>query len=152
MGVKRNTNTPTPKPDKSGSRAASTAQTQNQSATKLFKLIASQGGRIVFDQRLEAATPREAREKMKATLGVPKLTGIVYAITEIPLDLLRDLVTRRVLELVGKRTTGKVDVSRILAEAAKSAVADQIHTIEQRIAIVGLKMHALFASTAILVK
>ena len=31
---------------------------------KLFKLIASKAGRVVFDDRLEAESPREAREQV----------------------------------------------------------------------------------------
>lgn len=49
-------------------------------ATKLFKLVASKGGQIAFDDRIEATTPREAREKMKAALGLRKLAGVVYSI------------------------------------------------------------------------
>jgi len=45
-----------------------------------FKIVASQGERIVFDQRVEAASPREAREVMKRGLRLESLTGLVYAI------------------------------------------------------------------------
>ena len=44
---------------------------------KLFKLIASKAGRVVFDDRLEAASPREAREQMRTLLGLQSLTGVV---------------------------------------------------------------------------
>ena len=38
-----------------------------------FKIVASQGDRIVFDQRVEAASPREAREVMKRALRLESL-------------------------------------------------------------------------------
>ena len=52
---------------------------------KLFKIVASRSSEIVFDERVEAETPREAREKMKQALGLESLTGVVYVVTEIPL-------------------------------------------------------------------
>ena len=66
---------------------------------RTFKLIASRGSEIIFDDRIEAANPREARTKLKEQLGVESLSGIVYAITEIPVDLIREIVDARVAEL-----------------------------------------------------
>ena len=55
---------------------------------KLFKIIASRGGNVLFDDRLEAPTPREARNQMRSLLGMKSLTGVVYSITEIPVELI----------------------------------------------------------------
>ena len=60
-----------------------------------FKIVASQGGRLVFDQRVEAETPREAREAMKRALGLESLAGLVYAITEIPAALIEEIVAAK---------------------------------------------------------
>ena len=103
---------------------------------KLFKLIASKAGKVVFDDRIEADTPRTAREQMKSLLGLQSLTGVVYSITEIPVELIREIVTAKVLEVVGKRGSKgtKIDVSRIVNDAASVAVADRLRPIEQRLA------------------
>lgn len=63
---------------------------------KLFKIIASRGGRVLFDDRLEALTPREARNQMRALLGLQSLTGVVYSITEIPVGLIGEIAEARV--------------------------------------------------------
>ena len=68
---------------------------------RTYKLIASRGNDIVFDDRVHADTPRHARQEMKKLLGLDSLSGIVYSITEIPMDLIRDIVDARIAELAG---------------------------------------------------
>ena len=103
---------------------------------KLFKLIASKAGKVVFDDRIEAENPRTAREQMKSLLGLQSLTGVVYSITEIPVELIREIVATKVLEVIGGRRSGgsSIDVSKIVGDAANVAVADRLRPIEQRIA------------------
>ena len=102
---------------------------------KLFKLIASKAGKVVFDDRIEAENPRTAREQMKSLLGLQSLTGVVYSITEIPVELIREIVTAKILEIVGSRRSGgsTIDVSRIVNDAANVAVSDKFSPIEQRL-------------------
>jgi hypothetical protein len=66
---------------------------------RTYKLIASRGDDIVFDDRVHADTPRHARQEMKKLLGLDSLSGIVYSITEIPMDLIRKIVDTRFAEL-----------------------------------------------------
>ena len=103
---------------------------------KLFKLIASKAGKVVFDDRIEAENPRTAREQMKSLLGLQSLTGVVYSITEIPVELIREIVTAKVLEIVGSRrgVGSTIDVSRIVNDAANVAVSDKFRPIERRLA------------------
>ena len=68
---------------------------------RTYKLIASRGNDIVFDDRLQADSPRDARREMKNLLGLTSLSGIVYSITEIPVDLIREIVDARIAELAG---------------------------------------------------
>ena len=68
---------------------------------RTYKLIASRGNDIVFDDRVHADTPRHARREMKKLLGLDSLSGIVYSITEIPMDLIRKIVDTRFAELAG---------------------------------------------------
>jgi len=68
---------------------------------RTYKLIASRGDDIVFDDRVHADTPRHARQEMKKLLGLDSLSGIVYSITEIPVDLIREIVDARIAELAG---------------------------------------------------
>ena len=68
---------------------------------RTYKLIASRGNDIVFDDRVHADTPRHARREMKKLLGLESLSGIVYSITEIPMDLIRKIVDARIAELAG---------------------------------------------------
>ena len=73
---------------------------------------------------------------MKSLLGLQSLTGVVYSITEIPVELIREIVTAKVLEIVGARRSGgsTIDVSRIVNDAANVAVSDKFRPIEQRLA------------------
>ena len=68
---------------------------------RTYKLIASRKNEIVFDDRLQADTPRDARKELKRLLGLQSLSGIVYAITEIPVELIREIVDARLAELAG---------------------------------------------------
>jgi hypothetical protein len=68
---------------------------------RTYKMIASRGTEIVFDDRLQADSPRDARREMKKLLGLESLSGIVYSITEIPVDLIREIVDARIAELAG---------------------------------------------------
>ena len=68
---------------------------------RTFKMIASRGSEVIFDDRVQAASPREARTRLKELLGVQSLSGIVYSITEIPVELIREIVDARVTELAG---------------------------------------------------
>ena len=117
---------------------------------KLFKLIASKAGKVVFDDRIEAENPRTAREQMKSLLGLQSLTGVVYSITEIPVELIREIVTAKVLEIVGSRRGGgsTIDVSRIVNDAANVAVSDKFRPIEQRLAALEGRQSAAHATGA----
>src|ERR1043165_1272826 len=118
---------------------------------KLFKLIASKAGKVVFDDRIEAENPRTAREQMKSLLGLQSLTGVVYSITEIPVELIREIVTAKVLEIVGSRRNGgrsTIDVSRIVNDAANVAVGDKFRPIEQRLAALEGRQTAAHATGA----
>ena len=50
---------------------------------RTYKMIASRGNEIVFDDRIQSDTPRNARSELKNLLGLKSLSGIVYSITEI---------------------------------------------------------------------
>ena len=117
---------------------------------KLFKLIASKAGKVVFDDRIEAENPRTAREQMKSLLGLQSLTGVVYSITEIPVELIREIVATKVLEVVGSRRSGgaAIDVSKIVGDAANVAVADRLRPIEQRLAALEGRQPAAPATSA----
>ena len=74
---------------------------QTDTMKRTYKLIASRGNDIVFDDRIQCATPRDARRELKKLLGLASLSGIVYSITEIPVDLIREIVDARIAELAG---------------------------------------------------
>ena len=72
---------------------------QTDTMKRTYKLIASRGNEIVFDACIQSATPRDARRELKKLLGLTCLSGIVYSITEIPVDLIREIVDTRILSL-----------------------------------------------------
>lgn len=102
---------------------------------KLFKLIASKAGRIVFDDRVQADSPRTAREQMKTVLGLQSLTGVVYSITEIPVELIKELVNARVAEVVLSRNgrSGNVNLEALIGSAVTDAIGARLRPIEQRL-------------------
>jgi hypothetical protein len=106
-----------------------------------FKIVASQGDRIVFDQRVEATSPREAREAMKRALRLESLTGLVYAVTEIPAALIEEIVTAKMARVaVGN---GRIDVAKLLREAVEAAVKQELSSLKNRLtALEGRKGNA----------
>lgn len=105
---------------------------------KLFKLIASKAGQVVFDDRIEAPSPREAREQMKALLGMHSLTGVVYAITEIPVDLIQSIVDARLAESLQRVQNGAppASVEALIRPLANEAVREQLFTLRDQVAAV----------------
>ena len=86
---------------------------------RTYKMLASRAGQIVFDDRITADSPRDARDRMKKLLGLPSLSGIVYSITEIPVDLIREIVDARIAEIAGGapvQAPVPADVERLLTE------------------------------------
>jgi len=86
---------------------------------RTYKLIASRGTEVIFDDRLHAESPRAARREMKKLLGLESLSGIVYSITEIPVDLIREIVDARIAELAGgapMQTPVPADVEALVME------------------------------------
>jgi hypothetical protein len=94
---------------------------------KLFKLIASKSGQVVFDDRIEAPSPREAREQMKALLGLQSLT----AITEIPVDLIQSIVDARLAESLQRVRNGEppASVEALIRPLASAAVREQLASL-----------------------
>jgi hypothetical protein len=91
---------------------------------KLFKIIASQGGRVIFDDRLEAPTPREARNQMRALLGMRSLTGVVYSLTEIPVELIGQIAESKVADALRRFGEGTPPPS--LEETIRVAAAEEV--------------------------
>ena len=94
-----------------------------------------QGRQIVFDDRVQADSPRTAREQMKCVLGLQSLTGVVYSITEIPVELIKELVNARVAEVVLSRNgrSGNVNLEALIGSAVTDAVGARLRPIEQRL-------------------
>ena len=100
---------------------------------KLFKLIASRAGQVLFDARVEADSPREAREQMKALMGLNSLTGVVYAITEIPVDLIQSIVDARLVEAMQRLNGGQApaSVEQMIRPIASAAVREQLASLRE---------------------
>lgn len=96
---------------------------------RTYKLIASRGNEIVFDDRLQADSPREARREMKKLLGLESLSGIVYSITEIPVDLIREIVDARIAELADG-----VPIQVPVSADVESLLMDRLQPILRRLA------------------
>jgi len=103
---------------------------------KLFKVIASKAGRVAFDDRIEAESPREAREQMRTLLGLKSLTGVVYAITEIPVDLIQNIVDARLTEAVRRLEGGALPSSLedLIRPIAGEEVRNQLTGLREQIA------------------
>ena len=100
---------------------------------RTYKLIASRGNEIVFDDRIQSDTPRNARNELKKLLGLQSLSGIVYSITEIPVDLIREIVDSRIAELAGGaplQTPVPADVESLVMERLKP-ILRRLATLEQ---------------------
>lgn len=96
---------------------------------RTYKLIASRGTEIVFDGRIEAAGPRDARRRMKELLGLQSLSGIVYSITEVPVDLIRQIVDARIAEVMGGAQV-QLPASPDLAAAVAAQLAPILRRLE----------------------
>ena len=105
---------------------------------KLFKVIASKAARVVFDDRIEAESPREAREQMRALLGLKSLTGVVYAITEIPVELIQSIVDARLTEALQRLQNGEAppSVEDMIRPIAGEEVRNQLASLREQLATI----------------
>ena len=108
----------------------------NQTDMKLFKLIASKAGRVVFDDRIEAASPREAREQMRTLLGLQSLTGVVYAVTEIPVELIESIVDARITHAMQRLNSGQPpeSIDNLIRPTVGEEVRSQLANMREQIA------------------
>ena len=105
---------------------------------KLFKVIASKAGRVAFDDRIEADSPREAREQMRTLLGLKSLTGVVYAITEIPVELIQSIVDARLTEALQRLRGGEAPqgVEDMIRPIASEEVRIQLASLREQLAAI----------------
>lgn len=103
---------------------------------KLFKLTATRAGKVVFDDRIEAASLREARERMKSLVDLRSLTEVVYSITKIPIEPIPEVVQTKDAEKLPRVQSDlpRADIAKLFSEAAESAVWGKLRRIEQRLA------------------
>ena len=108
---------------------------------KLFKIIASKAGRVVFDDRVQAESPREAREQMKTLMGLQSLSGVVYAVTEIPVELIQSIVDARVAEAMQRLQSGQApeSVEAMIRPIAGEEVREQLATLRDQIAAISTR-------------
>jgi hypothetical protein len=88
---------------------------------------------VLFDDRVEADSPREAREQMKALMGLNSLTGVVYAITEIPVELIQSIVDARLVEALQRLHGGQAPatVEQMIRPIASAAVREQLANLRE---------------------
>ena len=108
---------------------------------KLFKVIASKAGRVVFDDRVQAESPREAREQMKTLMGLQSLSGVVYAVTEIPVELIQSIVDARIAEAMQRLKSGQPPESMeaLIRPIAGEEVREQLATLRDQIAAISTR-------------
>jgi len=111
---------------------------KNRNDMKLFKFIASKAGRVVFDDRIEAASPREAREQMRTLLGLQSLTGVVYAVTEIPVALIESIVDARLAQAIERLRGGQPpeSIDNLIRPTVGEEVRSQLANLREQIATV----------------
>jgi hypothetical protein len=82
---------------------------------------------------VEADSPREAREQMKALMGLNSLTGVVYAITEIPVELIQSIVDARLVEALQRLNGGQAPatVEQMIRPIASAAVREQLANLHE---------------------
>jgi hypothetical protein len=70
---------------------------------------------------------------MKALMGLNSLTGVVYAITEIPIDLIQSIVDARLVEALQRLNGGQAPatVEQMLRPIASAAVREQLANLRE---------------------
>jgi hypothetical protein len=72
---------------------------------------------------------------MKQSLGLESLTGVVYAITEIPLELIKEIVTTQMAAITTtRRGASSVDIPKLVGEAVNAITGTALGGIQQRMA------------------
>ena len=72
---------------------------------KLYWIVCEENDKTLYEGRFLGRTRGAALKHLKEQLGRSNLTGLVFAITEIPVTLIRELVAECVGTLMGNGTT-----------------------------------------------
>jgi len=88
---------------------------------KLYWIVCEENDRTLYEGRFLGRTRGAALKHLKDTLGRSNLTGLVFAITEIPVPLIREIVAEI---LAGN--TGEVPMSETRPPAPAEAEADKV--------------------------
>jgi hypothetical protein len=70
---------------------------------------------------------------MKALMGLNSLTGVVYAITEIPVELIQSIVDARLVEALQRLNGGQAPatVEQMIRPIASAAVREQLANLRE---------------------
>lgn len=99
-----------------------------------YKIVASRAGQIVFDRQVEAGTPREARRILKSELGLPSLSGVVYAITEIPVELIAQIVSEKMAGVIVERRGGAmIRLPELVRSTIRSFAENEVTALLRRV-------------------
>jgi hypothetical protein len=100
----------------------------------IFKIVASRGASIIFDRQIEASSPREARKLLKRELGLESLSGVVYAITEIPVELIAQIVSEKIAEVIVERRGGAmIWLPELVRSTIRSFAENEVAALTRRV-------------------
>jgi hypothetical protein len=66
----------------------------------LYYIVCQDKANTLFEGKFQGRTRGSALKFLKETLNRTTLTGLTYTITEIPVDVIREIVDQRLAELV----------------------------------------------------
>lgn len=60
--------------------------------SKLFHILCSNNGRVIYEGRFQCRTRNEALKILREKIGRENLTGLVYTVTEFPIEVLKEIM------------------------------------------------------------
>lgn len=71
----------------------------------LFHILCQDTEQTIYEGKYMGRTRGAALKHLKEQVGRPTLSGLTYTITEIPVDVIREIVDERIAELLNARET-----------------------------------------------
>ncbi len=61
--------------------------------SKLYHILCTSGGKVIYEGRFQCNTRGAALSILRDKIGRRNLTGLVYTVTEFPIEILKEIMT-----------------------------------------------------------
>lgn len=86
---------------------------------KFYHILCTSGNKVVYEGRFQCATRGAAMTLLKEKIGRQNLSGLVFTITEFPIEVLREVID----SIINKKPLPEGDIVGFQKETSKASAS-----------------------------